>query len=220
MALIMYLTNAPKYQNIVTDEYETIPRDDIVLIDKYFNWKRAKAEGRNSGDTLEEWCGIPESQLASTYVVNHYSNFYEKKTVYHEHIGEVEVYSVFDQLARIVKANQIFRWFIENVMSGKPDDQYHEVSAKQLFDLLSACKVVKKGFQLTEHDPYYGDKYSVNEKVAHKYLPLLEEQGYFFGTNEYGFNYATNVIDTIDILENILQTTNFEQETVYFNATW
>lgn len=214
MALIMYLTKAPRYQNIVTDEYETIPRDDIVLIDKYFNWKRAKAEGKNSGNTLEEWCGIPESKLASTYVVNHYSNFYDKKNMYHEHMGYIETYSVFDQLARIVKANQIFNWFINNVTNGAIDDNYYDVSKDNLENLLSACNNVING--IINNDNHL----IVDEVIAHEILPIMEQRGLFFGVDSYNEIYAQQVIEVSNIVNHILETTDFEKETVYFNAIW
>jgi hypothetical protein len=51
-------------------------------------------------------------------------------------------------------------------------------------------------------------------------LPLLEEQGDFFGSKDYDINYAAHVLEMIDIIENILKTTDFKKETVYFNATW
>ena len=214
MALIMYLTKAPRYQNIMTDEYETIPRDDIVLIDKYFNWKRAKAEGKDSGDTLEEWCGIPEDRLAHKYIVNYYGDFYVEKTMYHEYMGEIETYSILDQLARIVKANHIFNWFIHNVMHGVANKDYYEITKDNLESLLNACNKVRNEFT------YNNDKYSVNEAVAEEYLPLMKERGIFFGTDNYDNIYANQVIEAINIINNILATTDFEKETVYFNATW
>lgn len=220
MALIMYLTKAPRYQNIYTDEYETIPRKDIELIDMYFTWGMVRSDGGNAGNTLEEWCGIPESELPHKYIVTYYREFYELKSVYDEYMGQTDVCTIFDQLARIVKANHIFRWFIENVMDNKPDNEYHEVTKDNLVDLLSACKQVRSGFKLIEHDQYYGDKYSVDEELAKAHLPLLENQGYFFGSKSYDINYAKHVIDMIGVLEGILSTTDFNKETVYFNAIW
>jgi hypothetical protein len=198
----------------MTDEYETIPREDIVLIDKYFNWKKAKAEGKDCGDTLKEWCGIPESKLVHKYVVNYYNDFYVEKTMYHEYMGEVEVYSVFDQLARIVKANQIFNWFINNVMSGVANNDYYEVTKEHLENLLKICNKVKNSF--TNND----GEYIVNAEVAEENLPLMKERGIFFGTSTYDNNYATHVIEMVNIIDNILSTIDFEKETVYFNAIW
>lgn len=216
----MYLTKAPRYQNIFTDQYETIPIEDIALIDKYYFWTMLRAEGKTDACTMEEWCGISESKLPHKYVVNHYCDYFTEKRFYNEHWGDTSGFTIFTQLSRIVKANQIFRWFIENVMEGKPDREYHEITEKQLLDLLFTCKTVRKGFKLIEHDEYCGDKYAVNEIVAIKYLPLIEEQGYFFGTNQYDSNYAKNVIEMIAVLETVLKTTDFAKETVYFNATW
>lgn len=220
MALIMYLTKVHRYQNLTTNTYETIPLDDLVLIDKYFTWKMVKANGGNSGNSLEEWCGIPETKLSHKYVVNYYHDFFTLKQFYQEYIGETEGYSVFSQLARIVKANQTFRWFIENVMGGKPDNKYHEVSKEQFADLLYACRRVRKGFTLIDHDENLGDRYSVNEDVAKQYLPLMDEKGFFFGTDSYGVAYARTTIQTLHAVKHILDTTDFDKETIYFNATW
>lgn len=214
MALIMYLTKAPRYQNIITDEYETIPVSDVVLIEKYFNWRRVRSEGGNSGDTLEEWCGIPESKLPHKYVVNHYRDFYTVKTRYSEYAGEIESYGLFEHLARFAKANQIFNWFIKNIMSGQANKEYHEVTKNNLEDLLGACIKVQNTF--VEHE----GEYSVNEDVAKETLPLMKERGYFFGTDEYGTIYAHQVIEAINVIKRILTTTDFEKEVVYFVATW
>lgn len=214
MALIMYLTKVPRYQNIATDEYETIPVSDVVLIEKYFNWKRVRSEGGNSGDTLEEWCGVPESKLPHKYIVNHYGDFYTVKTRYNEYVGEIESYGLFEHLARFAKANQVFNWFIEHVMGGKADKELHEVTKNNLENLLDICNKVQRGF--SEHE----GEYIVNEDIAKEMLPLMKERGYFFGTNEYDTMYAHQVINVINVIKNILEITDFEKETVYFNAIW
>lgn len=216
MALIMYFTRIPRYKNILTDEYETIPRDDIVLIEKYFNWKRVRETGNQYNcDSLEDWCSIPESKLPHKYVVNYYRDFYTPKKQYVEYVGEVEGYSLFEQLARFAKVNQVFNWFIKNVMDGKVDQEYYEVTKRQFEDLLETCSKVKSGFTNIG-----GNEYTIDEELAKEYLPLMEEQGYMFGLKEYGSYYAVQVIEMIDIISNILDTTDFEKQTVYFNAIW
>ena len=214
MALIMYLTRAPRYQNIITDEYETIPRDDIVLIEKYFNWKKAKADGKDSGDTLEEWCGIPESKLPHKYIVNYYRDFYTPKKAYSEHFGDMEVYSLFEHMARFAKANQIFNWFIKHVMNENANKEYYEVTKKQFEDLLDVCNKVKECFVRNE------DGYIIDEGVAKDLLPIMDKKGYFFGTDSYGKIYAQQVMEAAEAIQNILATTDFEKQVVYFNATW
>jgi hypothetical protein len=216
----MYLTKAPKVQDLTTEKYKTIPFEDAALVDKYFNRQRVKEMGRNVGRNFEEWCGVSEDRLPDSWTISYLSDFYAPKTVYNEQCGDTETYSIFDQMARIAKANQIFRWFIENVMDGNPDQKYHEVTRGQLIDLFTTCRRVKRKCKLIEPDEWFGDQYEVDEEFAKEHLPLMDERGLFFGTNEYGSTYATNVIETYHALKNILETTDFEKEAIYFNAIW
>lgn len=220
MALTMYLIKAPRYQNILTDEYETIPLDDLVLIDKYFFWSMRRAEGKTDAYTLEKWCGIPESKLPHKYVVNYYREFFVEKRFYKEHIGNVSGFSIFTQAARIVKANQVFNWFIQNVMEGKADRDYHEISKAQLEALFDACGKVKAGCLLQEIDGNGENKYIVDEEIGKQHLPLMEETGYFFGPDKYNSIYAMQVINMHVVVKQILDTTDFTKEIVYVNAIW
>ena len=213
MALIMYLTKAPRYQNVVTDEYETIPREDIALIERYFNWKRARANDRTDCNTLKEWCGVPEDEMPHKYIVNFYRQFYTMKEMYVEYVGNSEMYSLFEQVARVAKANQIFNWFVNNVMHENVNQNYYEVTKEQLEDLYVACNEVKKGFTLLGVNQDGENEYSVDEKIAKEFLPVM-------GNSEYGALYAKQVIKFAGILSNILAETDFEKETIYFNAIW
>lgn len=207
MALIMYFNRAPRYENTTAK--------DIKLIESYYAWKRERALGSQySCDTLEEWCGVPESEMPHKYVVNFYLDFISPKKMYVEGVGEQERESIFEQLGRIAKANHIFQWFVTHVMNGSADTEYHEVTKENLESLLTACKTVTEGFDID------GEEYSVNADIATKVLPLMDEAGYFFGTGEYEHWYAVKVIDTIQIVTHILETTDFETQMIYFNAIW
>lgn len=205
MALIMYLTKAPRYKNITTDEYENIEVNDLVLVDKYFNWKMERENGgKYSCDTLEEWCGTPESKLPHKYIVNYYREFFIERTLFSEIRGFYEEYSLFEHVARIAKANQIFAWFAKNVMHDAEKMKYYVVSQEQIVELFYACKkVVDEGID-----------------AAKEVLPIMEDQGYFFGTDNYNEIYMDQVRDMMEILECIIQTTDFEKETIYINAIW
>ena len=220
MALILYLIKVPRYKNILTDRYETIPIADLSLIDRFCVWKMQKEKGANCGNTFEEWCGIPESKLPHKHIVNYYSDFFTPKRFYKEHIGDVTGYTIFTPCARIVKSNQVFRWFIDYVMCGKPDQEYHEITKDQLADLLYICRRVRKGFVPISDENLHEKKYSVNEELAKQFLPVMDKTGYFFGTTEYDAAYACGVIETLHAVKSIISTTNFEKETVYFNAVW
>lgn len=226
MALIMYLNRAPRYQNSETNEYETIPREDLVLTEEYFNWDRAKYEakhgnGRHYASTLKEWCGLSADNLNNDYI-NYYSDFYTRKKWWSEIAGEVEGYSIFEQVARVVKANQIVEWFVKNVMNGKLNTEYYEVTKNQLYDLFDACIKVKNNCTLLKERQYTYelDEYDVNEEVAKQYLPLMKNKGFFFGTDKYDNMYMHQIDEMIDILRYIFETTDFERQVIYFNAIW
>lgn len=213
MALIMYLTKAPKYDNTTAKE--------IMLIEDFLHWRHEnKIKSRYSCESFEQWGGVPESELPDKYTIEYYRQFYTKKSMYVEGVGQVMCDSIFDQLARFVKANQIFNWFIKNVMDNNADQEYHEVTENQLKSLLDVCTEVRSGFTLVGVDSYYGEQYEVNVDVAEKLLPIMEERGHFFGVSNYGRIYIKQVIETIDAVIRILETTDFEKETVYFNAIW
>lgn len=204
MALIIYLTKAPRYKNTTVKE--------IKLIESYFRWKHEKEIGsKYATDTFEKWCGHSETELPNSDVVDYYKTFL---------IKDNENYDLFERLGRFVKANQIFNWFIKNVMNGEVNQEYYTITKEQLENLLCVCRKVRSGFTFLKKNKYNEDEYVVDESVAKDLLPLMEKKGHFFGTNEYNNLYASQVIDVINILDNILKTTNFDKETVYFNAIW
>lgn len=209
MALIMYLTRVPRYKNTTAK--------DIQLIESYFAWQNAKEmKSKYSCDTFEEWCGISDSELPDAHIIEYYKQFYTMKQMYVEGIGEEKTYSIFEQLARFVKTNQIFRWFIDNVIEDDVDsEKYYEVSKEQLEKLLIACKKIMMSLTKINRN-----EYTVNEDIAKQVLPLLEERGYFFGPDTYDETYISQINETISVINNILMTTNFENQIVYFNVIW
>ena len=117
--------------------------------------------------------------------------------------------------------NQIFNWFIKNIMDDKIDHEYYEVSKKNLEELLAVCNKVKmNGIKFVNKDEHYRNTYEVDDEIASTYLPLLKNKGYFFGPEDYDTIYAKQVIDTAQIINKILATTDFEKEVIYFNAIW
>lgn len=84
------------------------------------------------------------------------------------------------------KANQIHRWFVENVQDGEDDCKSYYVSNEQLKELVSLCKQV-----LEDHS------------LAETLLPVQE--GCFFENNEYNEYYFKQLQKTIDQLTPYLE---------------
>ena len=111
------------------------------------------------------------------------------------------------------KANQIHKWFVDNVQDGVDDCGEYYVAYDKLKELLSACKevIAVKGIRDKEKQ----------EKVCREVLPT--QTGFFFGSYEYDEWYFDQVQNTIDILQKI----DFEELkeskipiSFYYSSSW
>lgn len=214
MALIMYFTRAPRYKNINVK--------DLQLVESYYQWQMENEKGsRYSCNTFEEWCGVSDKELPEKEVLNYYKQFFTIRRMYVDGVGKGNFYSLFEQLGVFVKANHIFKWFYTNVMNENMDMEYYEVSKECLEDFLNVCNKVKDSFVFIKKNEYTGNNdYEVNESIAKELLPTFDNRAFFFGPVNYGDFYAENVIKAIKVVNNILETTDFDKQAVYFNVTW
>lgn len=93
--------------------------------------------------------------------------------------------SVNFQVAYWRKANQIHKWFVDNVQDGDDDCREYSVDREQLQKLLDTCHKVK-----------------ADASLADEYLP--PSQGFFFGSNEIDEWYWQDIDGTIEMLTDTL----------------
>lgn len=98
------------------------------------------------------------------------------------------------------KANQIHRWFVQNVQEGKDDCGNYYVSRQNLIDLRDLCNKVLK-----------------NKDLAPTELPT--ESGFFFGSKEYDDWYYQDLAETIEIIDNAL-TLDQQQWDFEYHSSW
>lgn len=98
------------------------------------------------------------------------------------------------------KANQIHRWFVENVQSGNDDCGHYYVSRQDLIDLRDLCKEVLE-----------------NRELAATQLPTTS--GFFFGTTEYDDWYYQDLSETIEIIDKAL-TLDQHQWDFEYHSSW
>ena len=103
------------------------------------------------------------------------------------------------------KANQIRKWFVENLeyeQDPKSDSLENvRVPKEKLEELLDTVTTVL-------NNPYLADEL------------LPTEAGFFFGSCNYDSLYFNQLESTKRQLEEILSTTNFETEDVYYDESW
>jgi len=96
------------------------------------------------------------------------------------------------------KANQILRWFVENVQNGVDNCGEYYVGSEKLTELLELCKKVE-----------------ADHSLADELLPSAS--GFFFGGTDYDEWYYNDITNTIAILEEALED---EHGDFYYSSSW
>lgn len=129
------------------------------------------------------------------------------------------------------KANQIHMWFVENIQKGVDDCGKYYVEIAQLKNLLSICKELKKKIILKKGAVTNGytieggikmpiveeGKEIVNPEVAEELLPTAS--GFFFGNTDYDEYYMSDIDNTIEIIEALVNENDPEAE-FYYQSSW
>jgi len=137
-----------------------------------------------------------------------------------------------DTIAYWRKANQIHKWFVDNVQDGEDDCGYHYVAREQLEELLKLCKQVKANSKLVDGKVANGYSFVNGEQVynyedgqvikdpsvAKELLPT--QNGFFFGGTDYDKYYLDDINLTIEQLEEILNNKDNDGVDFYYSSSW
>ena len=210
MGLDMYLNRAPRYGSTTID--------DVCALENYFSWKE-KREDKNSAArkyTLEKWCGTSYSDVPSGNVRRFYKQFFNTKYSYWDTEKKYGYGRIMEQVGYWRKANQIHNWFVKNIQHGEDDCKYHdEVTEYDLRHLLNICNNIIESCELIDVED---GKYIKDSSVAAKLLPSTS--GFFFGSTDYDEYYLEDIKITIEIIENVLATTDFDTQMIYYVSSW
>lgn len=227
MGLDMYLNRMPRHKGTTVEQ--------VSALESYFDWKENKQNPASNARkyTLKEWCGVAYKDVPTGDVRKFYKAFYTIKYQHWDTEKQFGIGRIMEQVGYWRKANHIHNWFVENIQHGIDDCNYHrEVTEKDLKNLLSICKKVLKSSELVatkiENGTTYKDGKMVpimedgnaikDPTVARKLLPT--QSGFFFGGTGYDEWYLEDVKNTIDIITNVLETTDFEKEMIYYVSSW
>lgn len=131
------------------------------------------------------------------------------------------------------KANQIHRWFVDNVQNGVDNCKKYPVTRKQLNDLLELVNKVLKASKLVKGDVSQGQSYHNGEfidiigpgktiedpTVAKQLLPT--QKGFFFGNYGYDECYIDDLKDTKKIIDKVNKLWDEEEDVkIYYESSW
>lgn len=197
MGLDMYLYKMPRYKGATAE--------DVCMVESYMNWEEEKKKGSEHANcTFKQWCGmdVDFNNNRVNDLIDFYSQFYENKYAYWDTEKKYGHARIMDQAGYWRKANQIHNWFVENIQNGEDDCQYHrEVTKEDLEELFDICYEI-----------------ICNPDIAECRLPT--QCGFFFGSTEYDEYYMADINTTIDIITNVLETTDFDREMIYYISSW
>lgn len=219
MGLDMYLNKVKKLD-------ESVTLDDIYLLDDYFYWKE---NGQKC--TFKKWCGEDVRKIKRKLIPlykNEYKERYQDWDTEHKYGHK----SIVEQAAYWRKANQIHNWFVENVQDGTDDCDRYEVTKKQLEELLKICMKVKLASKLVKGKvnngytfkngveiPNTEDGEYIEDPTTAMELPP-SQSGFFFGSTDYDQWYMKDIDYTIEKILEVLRTTDFDKEIVFYRSSW
>lgn len=129
------------------------------------------------------------------------------------------------------KANEIHSWIYRNCAEkGQEDYDYISVSKEKILELINICGLVLNDLKVCETQkiqvnvgisggkPIYEETIIYNGIVAKELLPT--QSGFFFGGTEYDEWYKMDLEETIKKLEKVLEETDFENEELYYYASY
>ena len=223
MGLDMYLYKAKRIGDATVDT--------VANIEKYFSWCLRPEKYRDSSPM--DWSGCNYDKLDldlvksyfDEYKVRYWSWDTEKKYPYR---------MISQMLADWRKANHIHKWFVDNVCGGVDDCEPYEVEDYQLEDLLAICKTIKANVNLVDGTVNNGYSYDANTddfipltakgkvvddpELCARLLPTKD--GFFFGGTDYDEWYMDDIEYTIQMLEKVLGEIDWDNEMVWYEASW
>lgn len=204
MGLDMYLNRFPRYKNVSANQ--------IIVIENYFDWMRAKEEkSKYANCDFNQWCGHNESELPNKEIMNYFKQFYKAHCT-----GDYTYYTISEEVGYWRKCNAIHNWFVNHVQDGIDDCEYHHEVTKEILEkLYNDCCTVLQNSELTSED---NRNVIIDATVAESILPT--QCGFFFGNTDYDEWYIDSLKHTIDVIDNIIKTTNFETQMIYYHSSW
>lgn len=143
-----------------------------------------------------------------------------------------KVEEIWEEVGYWRKVNQVHKYLVDNAQDGNDDCGYHIVKKELFEDLISRCEEILNKVVVRDGMVEVGRSWKdgvekpllaesvivINPEVCEELLP--RQVGFFFGGASYDGYYLDDLKDTISICKNILDSTDFENEEIYYHSSW
>lgn len=147
--------------------------------------------------------GLDQMLYRRNYVGNTYKITVENPDEKYN-LPKIDADKIVDVVEEVMywrKANQIHKWFVDNIQNGVDDCGNYAVSLEKLQELVDLCKQVLE-----------------NPEKASELLPT--QSGFFFGGIEYDEYYFEDLEKTIKGLEEIMPTIDGFNNSLEYSSSW
>ena len=201
MGLDMFLQKAKRMGNARAEE--------LRKLNSYFSYLERPKKYKDS--TMEQWCGVSIFEVNRS-LIKHYRGEYIDRFASWDTEKKYGWKTIIETVADWRKANHIHKWFVDNIQDGVDDCGIYEVKKEQLEELLDVCKEVVNNSSLIDGE------YIEDISVAKDLLPRTD--GFLFGSTQYNKWYIEDIKYTIEVVENVLNTTDFDNEIIMYSSSW
>lgn len=206
--------------------------ETINSVEGYLDLENYKKEHPDYKGSLYDWCRCDES-LVTPQALADLTPLYIERYFYRDTAHSHPYKMMYEPVGYWRKTNHIHNWFVQNVQNGEDDCDTYIVSREKLIELRDACQQVldiakmKNGTLQTgiRFTPEGGKEVMTepgqvvsNAEECAEILPTC--QGFFFGDDRYDEYYIHGVKKTIEIINNVLETTDFNTQTITYTASW
>lgn len=214
--------------------YKDVTPGEIDIIESYFSWLDAKDKGSEYAQgSFKDWCGHDENELPGKDAIEFFRPYYVARFGAWDTEKKYPYYPIMEEVAYWRKANAIHWWFVEHIQDGIDDCDYHrEVTKEDLEELRSTCievleksvmmlGQVKNGATLIDGEWVNNlepGKVIINPEIAEELLPT--QGGFFFGSLDYDEWYVRDLQYTVKMINEVLATTDFENQMLYYCSSW
>ncbi len=124
----------------------------------------------------------------------------------HPSIKNDRVKYVVEEVGYWRKANQIHKWFVDNVQNGVDNCGEYSVKEDQLANLLETCKLI------------------LDKAPGQASILLPVQEGFFFGGTDYDQEYFKDLENTVKIIESLFEPDldggSYLQGDIYYSSSW
>ena len=224
MGLDMYLNRMPRYKEVTANQ--------VDAIENLFDYE--ERNNKYAHCTFQEWCGCREQDLPDKETIEYFRSIRTYNYPSWDKEKKYGSWRIIEQVGYWRKANEIHNWFVDNIQDGIDDCDYHNEVTEEMLELLRAiCIAVIKASKLVNGKIENGwtlDKdgnriYSYEDglvvedsTVAERLLPTTS--GFFFGSTCYDEWYINDLKETVEIIDKVLETTDFENQMIFYVSSW